>query len=397
MSELVVRKLLIDLNQPLPRHWNGGDVFSSALLNALSMSFPVGEQFFIDSVRAGHKALPEAEQARFSREVQGFIGQEATHRRLHGLFNDQLTQLGYVNHWEVRARVRLKRMEHLNCRHAVAATAATEHLTAILAEWLLSQPQMLAGAPPAPAHTVALACLRGKRTSLHRLRPVPGPGRRPGAAHALDASGDAVLPDRPAAPDQPQPVARRAAAALAHLEKWLALPVRPGWADQQQPGPLARLLQAGLSPLAAGRSALTRLAVLPRGRLHRRLAPPEPPAGAAALVSSSHERCQIPPGPAGADPPAACRPPVQTRTRRRPQADPHLGHLQLRAGPKTWSTFSRAASPVSSMPARATPAPPRWRTRSRCSRMAPPVPALPPAWPPSRRSSWACCALATMS
>lgn len=147
MSELVIRKLLIDLAEPMPRHWNGGDAFSSALLNALSMSFPVGEQFFIDSVRAGHKALPEAEQARFSREVQGFIGQEATHRRLHGLFNDQLTRLGYVNHWEVRARARLKRMERLNCRHAVAATAATEHLTAILAEWLLSRPQMLAGAP----------------------------------------------------------------------------------------------------------------------------------------------------------------------------------------------------------------------------------------------------------
>mgnify|MGYP001003658021 FL=1 len=58
MTELVVRRLLIDLETPLARHWCGGDAFRSALFNALSMSFPVGEQFFIDAVRDGHKALP---------------------------------------------------------------------------------------------------------------------------------------------------------------------------------------------------------------------------------------------------------------------------------------------------------------------------------------------------
>lgn len=58
MTELVVRRLLIDLETPFARHWCGGDAFRSALFNALSMSFPVGEQFFIDAVRDGHKALP---------------------------------------------------------------------------------------------------------------------------------------------------------------------------------------------------------------------------------------------------------------------------------------------------------------------------------------------------
>ena len=53
MTDLVVRRLLIDLNTPFPARWNGGDAFRSALFNALSMSFPVGEQYFIDSVRAG--------------------------------------------------------------------------------------------------------------------------------------------------------------------------------------------------------------------------------------------------------------------------------------------------------------------------------------------------------
>jgi len=51
MSDLTVRKLLIDLDTPFDLRWNGGDAFTSALMNALSMSFPVGEQFFIDSLR----------------------------------------------------------------------------------------------------------------------------------------------------------------------------------------------------------------------------------------------------------------------------------------------------------------------------------------------------------
>ena len=62
MTDLVVRRLLIDLKAEFPRRWVGGDAFLSALFNALSMSFPVGERFFIDAVREGLKALPEAEQ-----------------------------------------------------------------------------------------------------------------------------------------------------------------------------------------------------------------------------------------------------------------------------------------------------------------------------------------------
>ena len=57
MTDLTVRRLLIDLETPIDRHWFGGDAFRTALFNALSMSFPIGEQFFIDSVRGGMKAV----------------------------------------------------------------------------------------------------------------------------------------------------------------------------------------------------------------------------------------------------------------------------------------------------------------------------------------------------
>jgi len=145
MNELPVRRLLIDLEAPVARHWLGGDAFKTALFNALSMSFPFGEQFFIDAVRKGMQTLPEAEQRRRAGETQGFIGQEATHRRIHSLFNSQIEKHGLINHWEPRARERLKQIADLNPRHWLAITAATEHITAIFADWMLSHPELLDG------------------------------------------------------------------------------------------------------------------------------------------------------------------------------------------------------------------------------------------------------------
>jgi len=147
-ASLPVRRLLLDLESPLDRHWNGGDAFRTAVFNALSMSFPAGEQSFIDAVRAGLAALPESERPRFQAEVQGFIGQEATHRRIHSLFNDHLARQGLVNHWGPRIQRRLKRLEGQDVRGALAVTAATEHFTAIMAEWLLGPNTLLAGAEP---------------------------------------------------------------------------------------------------------------------------------------------------------------------------------------------------------------------------------------------------------
>ena len=140
MSDLTIRRLHVDLSRPFARHWCGGDAFRTAFCNALSMSFPVGEQFFIDSVRAGVAVLPEDSRARFDAEARGFIGQEATHRRIHSLFNGHLAQQGLDNAWERRGMVRFASMQTMDARHKLGITAATEHLTAILSEWALAHP-----------------------------------------------------------------------------------------------------------------------------------------------------------------------------------------------------------------------------------------------------------------
>lgn len=143
MSDLVVRRLMVDMAKPIAPDWSDGNVFRSAFLNALSMSFPQGEQFFIDSVRKGEALLKAAGDDSHAAAIKGFIGQEATHRHLHGQYNQHLTDLGYVNHWEHRIVYRRRWVEDKHTLHWLAATAAYEHFTAIFAQWLLHNPQVL--------------------------------------------------------------------------------------------------------------------------------------------------------------------------------------------------------------------------------------------------------------
>ncbi|MEN9713264.1 MAG: hypothetical protein RLY90_1525 [Pseudomonadota bacterium] len=138
-DSLTVRRLNIDLKQGFPRHWNGEDAFMTAFFNALSMSFPVGEQFFIDSVRSGEKQLGQtSEDERLRANIKKFIGQEATHRFLHGQYNDHLSVQGLHNTWADRAlqqREKLYRKTKNSSQphlHELALTAAYEHITSVL-------------------------------------------------------------------------------------------------------------------------------------------------------------------------------------------------------------------------------------------------------------------------
>ncbi|MGH8857254.1 MAG: metal-dependent hydrolase [Polaromonas sp.] len=150
-SGLTVRKLEIDLSQGFDRHWHGGDAFLSQYHNALSMSFPVGEQSFIDAVRDCARLLPHTpEHALLHEAAAQFIGQEATHRHIHGLYNAHLEKQGLVNRWQhwATARIEFARSKGVAPRHFLAVTAAYEHLTAVLADYLLRHDTTLDRADP---------------------------------------------------------------------------------------------------------------------------------------------------------------------------------------------------------------------------------------------------------
>lgn len=148
---LSVRKLDVDLSQGFERHWFGGDAFRTAFYNALSMSFPAGEQLFIDSVKHALELLPPIpEHAQLRQECTDFAAQEATHRHIHAQYNAVLAKQGLKNHVEPRIWARYKKVqEFLTPRHELAVTAAYEHYTAIFAHLTLSRPEIMARATPA--------------------------------------------------------------------------------------------------------------------------------------------------------------------------------------------------------------------------------------------------------
>ena len=106
--ELTIRKLEVDIESGFDRHWHSNDAFLSQYYNALSMGFPIGEQRFIDAVRDCAELLPNSpDYDQLRSTVAQFIGQEATHRHIHALYNKQLGKQGLVNHLEFWANKRL--------------------------------------------------------------------------------------------------------------------------------------------------------------------------------------------------------------------------------------------------------------------------------------------------
>lgn len=147
-EHLTVRHLDVDLSQGFPTYWCDGDAYRSTLLNALSFMFPVGEQFFIDSVRRFARQVEAQGDAKLAREIKLFIGQEATHRHIHQQYNAQLVAKGY-DPWVERtlqrvidAARRFPPLMHL------AATAAYEHYTAVLGDGLLRHARWTEGMHP---------------------------------------------------------------------------------------------------------------------------------------------------------------------------------------------------------------------------------------------------------
>ncbi len=146
MSTLTVRKLGVDLSKGFGRHWLAGDPYRTQLFNALSLSFPIGEQLFIDSVRG----VPEASIAdpALRAEVRDFIGQEASHRFVHQQYNAELARQGLVYVREASLNRRIRFLARLSPLDRLAVTCAVEHFTAMLADGVLALPSWLDGAEP---------------------------------------------------------------------------------------------------------------------------------------------------------------------------------------------------------------------------------------------------------
>jgi len=125
------------------RLWHGGRVEATAIYNALSTTFPVGEAFFVESVRKFREGTP----ARLAEEIKALTTQEAIHSREHDAFNKRAAAGGYdLSKLEAQVEKRLAVTRRKPPIVSLAATMALEHFTAILAHQLLADPKHLAGA-----------------------------------------------------------------------------------------------------------------------------------------------------------------------------------------------------------------------------------------------------------
>ena len=130
-------------NAATPRLWHGGRVEATAIYNALSATFPIGEAYFVESVRKFREGAPP----KLAEEIKGFTTQEAIHSREHDAFNKRAADAGYdLSKLEHRVAERLEITKSRPPIVNVAATMALEHFTAILAHELLANPRHLAGA-----------------------------------------------------------------------------------------------------------------------------------------------------------------------------------------------------------------------------------------------------------
>ena len=138
-----------DLADALTRDWMRNDVFATAWFNAMSITFPLGEQFFINSVRHYRDRITDP---KLKEEMQQFFSQEAVHLREHKRYNQLLCeQRGYD--LETLEGPLLRRMgwvkKNVRAREQLAGTAAVEHLTAVLAEKALGDHGLFTDADPA--------------------------------------------------------------------------------------------------------------------------------------------------------------------------------------------------------------------------------------------------------
>jgi len=130
------------------RWWHGAKPAATALYNALSATFPIGEAYFVESVRAFGDGAPEP----LASEIRAFTKQEVIHSREHLAFNNRAADAGYdLGPLEQRVRERLELTKSRPPIASLAATMALEHFTAILAHELLADPRHLAGADPQTA------------------------------------------------------------------------------------------------------------------------------------------------------------------------------------------------------------------------------------------------------
>ena len=132
-----------DADHARDKYWLNGDPIGTAFYDALSLTFPRGEAYFIESVKEFRDCAPP----KLQREIRAFVKQEVIHSREHLALNRRLEERGFdISRIEERITESLNMTQGRPKIANLASTMTLEHYTAILAKELLANPRHMAGA-----------------------------------------------------------------------------------------------------------------------------------------------------------------------------------------------------------------------------------------------------------
>lgn len=138
---ITVRKLQFN-PKLIRRHYFANSPVMSHLLTALSSTFPIGEQFFVHSVR---NVRDKVKDEKLQAQIAAFIGQEAMHSKAHTEFNDAWRSEDYnLDRFQAWLARRNDYVKNLHPKIQLAITCAFEHFTALLGGYILRHPEVLA-------------------------------------------------------------------------------------------------------------------------------------------------------------------------------------------------------------------------------------------------------------
>ncbi len=138
---ITVRKLQFN-PKAIRRHYFANSPVMSHMLTALSSTFPIGEQFFVHSVR---NVRDKVKDEKLQTQITAFIGQEAMHSKAHAEFNDAWRSDDYhLDRFQAWLARKNDYVKNLHPKIQLAITCAFEHFTALLGGYILRHPEVLA-------------------------------------------------------------------------------------------------------------------------------------------------------------------------------------------------------------------------------------------------------------
>jgi predicted metal-dependent hydrolase len=121
-----------------PEHWMAGDRVLTRFMEALSMLFPEGERFFVESVARYRDQIVDPV---LQKQVTAFAAQEGMHAAEHHKYNVRAAGDRTTGYEAIAGHLRHPLARRvLSPMNRLAITVALEHFTAMMADELLKNP-----------------------------------------------------------------------------------------------------------------------------------------------------------------------------------------------------------------------------------------------------------------